>query len=434
MKNKILALFLSVTMIGSSLQAATTTVSNEAKGAVVTPLMNLIKTTQWDLFMTEFEISMELGECGEGLDFAIGLKARSVEPIGYFETSRKRLHFAFADIDIDEGRNIKTSVDANGNAPTASGVQSSFDKIMMFGSPRSTNDEDGNQGGRDHLVWSHFIYAPIFGMIFKKKMKFVCLAEGDIALPILSEFLPPYTKDVMFINMIPNQIAMFSPQGLLSTILDCGASMAVNTLNGFVSGEYSLDGAELTSFIADNNSFDPSNQSRNAQNQQLDEGSMDTEDFLNSLRNTMYWSVGCLGFAPVGGYIGGEDPGTDNELIGYSMLNLLHGASSILPKATLMKQTNFTLAGGAPTGSDGKPLSVLDSMCEPQKYPNMIQAQYLFQRAGVPTVGRAHALGVSAAVSTTAANVPQAADDWVNMVWQYRDYYAFAYFCPAYQD
>jgi len=430
---KIISIILINLMIISSLNS--TTLSSEAKGKAMAPLQNILKTTQWDLFMTEFEITMEQGFCGEGLKKAIGLKATSIEPIGYFETSRKRLHFAFADFDIDEGGDVKTSVSDSSwqsgpDSGSSSSVESAFNKIMMFGSPRSDSDDDANQGGRDNLVWSHFIYAPIFGLLFKKKMKFLCLAGGDIALPVLSEFLPGYTKDIVFINMIPQMIAMFSPQALLTSILDCGASMGVNSMHGFVSGENALDGSELTSFIDDNNAMDPNRESSNSDSREMDEQSMNTEEALNSIRNTMFWNVGCLGFSPVGGYISGDDPGTDNELIGFSMLNILHGASAILPKPLLMKQSNFSVSG-TPNGNDGKPINPMNSMCKPQKYPMMIQSQYLFQRAGMPTTGRAHALGVSGAVSTTAANVPQSADDWVNMVWQYRDYYAFAYFCPS---
>ena len=407
-----------------------TTISNEAKGAAEAPLFNLLKTTQWDLFMTEFEISMDIGFCGEGSELAIGLKARSIEPIGYFETTKKRLYFPFADFDIDESGGVKSSTDSFDGSGASSTAASGFSKIMMFGSPRTTEDDDSNEGGRDNVVWSHFVYAPIFGMLFKKKMKFLCLSSGDIQIPILSEFLPGYTKDIVFVNMIPQMLMMFSPQGLLTSILDCGASTGVNALHGFVSGENDIAGSGLTDFIDSNNGYDPGNQDNDSNRNDLDESNQDTEDYLNSLRNTMFWTAGCLGFAPVGGYISGDDPGADNELIGYGLLNLLHGASSILPKPFLSKQSNFSLLGGGSETPDGEILSSKDTMCQPEAYPMIIQSQYLVQRAGIPTTGRAHCMGATPAVTTTAANTPQSGDNWVNMIWQYRDYYAFAYFCP----
>lgn len=414
--------------------------TEDFSGATTAPLLSLLKTTQWDLFMTEFEITMDVGTCGSGIDTALGLKARSIEPIGYFETTKKRFHFPFADFDIEEGGATATSImsDVMGDSEFSGEVSSSLDnlsgklkKIVTFGSPRQTEEDEENEGGRDNIVWSHFIYAPVMGLIFKKKMNFLCLSGGDISLPILSEFLPAYSKDIMYVNMIPQMLMMFTPQGLTSSILDCTASVGVDSLRGFSTQERSSDNNDKTGFIDSTNGFDPNNQGNDSKPADTSGSLLDqTEGYLNALRNTMYWNVGCLGFAPIGGYISGDDPGADNELIGYSMLNLLHGASAILPKPILMKQSNFGLLGNTPKQADGSNLQLMDTMCRPKKYPSMIQSQYLFQRSGVPSTGRAHVIGVTPAITTTAANVPSGGDNWVNMVWQYRDYYAFAYFCP----
>jgi len=142
---------------------------------------------------------------------------------------------------------------------------------------------------------------------------------------------------------------------------------------------------------------------------------------LNSLRNTFYYSVGCLGFSPVGGYIAGEDPGEDNEVIAHGQMNLLHGASTLLPIAGFKKQTQFYTLN---------PMSAVSSMCFPVPYPQIAEAQYLMQRAGIPRIGTAHVFGTTPVITTTLANLPGSGDGWVNLVWEYRDYYAFAYHCP----
>jgi len=209
--------------------------------------------------------------------------------------------------------------------------------------------------------------------------------------------------------------------------------MGVNAMHGYVSGESGGMGSELTSFLDEQEAMNPNIQNNNVKPSRSSNIMDDTEDFLNSIRNTMYWNVGCLGFAPVGGYIPANDPGTDADLIAYGFINLLHGASSVLPNPFLLKQTNFSIAGVPSTG-DGREVTSLDSMCSPQKYPMAIESQYVMQRAGIPSIGRAHSLGVSGIVSTTAANTPDSGDDWVNLVWQLRDFYAFAYQCPGQEN
>ena len=111
---KVINIILIFLMISSTINAAVSTTNNGATtsdGKMVTPLYNLIKTTQWDLFMTEFDMTLETGLCGEGLKLAIGFKSTMIEPIGYTETSKKRLHFVFADFDISESQ-TRTSVDS----------------------------------------------------------------------------------------------------------------------------------------------------------------------------------------------------------------------------------------------------------------------------------------------------------------------------------
>jgi len=346
------------------------------------PLMNLFQSTDWGLFLQEFEITFELGFCGKGLDKAIGFKAHMIEPIGYFENTKKPLYFPFADLDL------------GGN-------------VIKSGHSRSTIKSDA---GRDEFIWSHFIYVPIFGIIFKKSIPVFCFANGDLALPLINEFFPPYSKDIMYKNLILPMIAMYTPQGLLSTVINCGATTADNALHGFGQVPPTTDGEKTSTTTT-----------KKSQSSFARKG----EEYLKFIRNTMYFSVGCLGFAPVGGYIEAQDPGTDNDLLLYQAINILHGASSFLPSPFLYKQTNF-----GTSGSKNGSAMITDSMCSPQRYPLGIESQYVPQRA-FPTVGGPHELGMTPVVSTTGANVPGSKDSFVNVVWERRDYYAFAYFCPG---
>lgn len=360
-----------------------TPVAVENQTKLKSPLFNLFSTTDWGLFLKEFEISFNIGFCGSGLDLAIGLKAHMIEPIGYFETTKKPLYFPFADLDL------------GGN-------------MLKSGHTRATIT---SESGRDEFVWSHFIYVPIMGMIFKKKIPIFCFAGGDMALPLINELIPPYSKDLVYKNMIAPMVSMFTPQGLLSTVLDCSANVADNSLNGFGDANPNYNPSATPEDVT----IDKSTQ---------DDMSAKGEDYLKFIRNSMYYSVGCLGFTPVGGYIEAQDPGVDNEMLMYQSINLLQGASALLPAPFLMKQTNFGMDGGKLQG-----VKVVDTMCEPKKFPMGIESQYVPQRA-FPTVGDPHELGMTPVATTTMANVPGSKDSFVQVVWQRRDYYAFAYFCP----
>lgn len=366
--------------------ANASSISPKNKTKLKAPLMNLFQSTDWGLFFKEFKISLRVGFCGKGLNKAIGFKAHMIEPIGYFEDTAKPLYFPFANLNL------------GGN-------------IMRSGFTRSTITSGA---GRDEFVWSHFIYVPIFGLIFKKKIPIFCFANGSLTLPLISEFMPPYSKDIEFKNLIMPMVAMFTPQGLISTILDCAATETSNEIHGFGSG------SSNTAIQKEQNGKmeEQSSKSVTSQNSLLDKG----EGYLRFVRDTMYFSVGCLGFAPVGGYIAGQNPGTDTELLLYEAINLLQGASSVLPAPFLYKQTNFS----ANTGHAGIP----NTMCAPSRYPLAIESQYVPQRA-FPTVGGPHELGASPITTTVAANVPGSKDSFVYVVWERRDYYAFAYACPG---
>jgi len=392
-------IFAEVTPDTDSIGASPSSISAEDRTKLKAPLMNIFSTTDWSIFLQEFEIKLKVGFCGKGLDKAIGLKAHMIEPIGYFENVKKPLYFPFADLDL------------GGN-------------IIKSGHSRATIEEES---GRDEFVWSHFIYVPIMGMIFKKKIPIFCFADGDLSLPLINEFLPMYSKDLMYKNMIAPMVLMFTPQGLLSTVLDCSAVVADNLIHFGVDGS---KGSGIKGTNDDIENFSTTYPDYDTASKKADQESLGDkgEEYLKFVRNSMYFSVGCLGFAPVGGYIEAQDPGVDNEMLLYQSINLLHGASSVLPAPFLYKQTNFGMEGGKNNN-----VQVMDTMCAPSKYPMGIESQYVPQRA-FPTVGDPHELGMTPVATTTAANVPGSKDSFVHVVWERRDYYAFAYFCPGGKD
>ena len=344
----------------------------------VTPLTSIYDTTQWGLFFSEFEIGLDIGWCSYGYFDLPGFKATSVEPVAYFESSKSRWNFLFADIDLS------SAVD-----------------LLQTGESRNTHGQDENNGGRDDIVWTHYIKFPIFGILFGSNVEFVCFTAGGADLFLFSEYLPGYLEDVLYVNIIPDNIIIYTPASLVTAIVDCVSATTVNLLHGFLPSGMT----KYTGGMGPISDTDGTGTSSSA------------EYVLNSIRNGFYWNVGCDSFSPVGGYIEAEDPGTDNETIAHGMMNLIHGASAILPISFLKKQTEFV--GMA-----------LPTMCYPLPYPKMIDSQYLLQRAGIPSIGSAHAFGSTPATTTTLVNLPGSKDGWVNLIWEYRDYYAFAYHCP----
>ncbi len=347
-----------------------------------TPLYHIFSAVDWGLFFREFEISMELGHCGSGLDFAIGFKAHMAEPIGFMETTKKPMHFPFADLDLG-GSMIKS------------------------GTTRATIR---SEGGRDEFVYAHFIYFPLFGIIFKKKLPIFCFAGGGIEIPFISEMFPPYQKDTMGKMLMGPEVAAYTPQGLLSSVLNCVATFSEDVSNG----NKPVTEEEMEDVVQKVEAF------KTTQDELESKG----QEYLHFIRNSMYFANSCQGFLPIGGYVEGEDPISDAELNFAGVAAVLHGINSAMIKPFLMKQTNFS----ANTGKLGN-TPIPDTMCSPKKYPLPIEAQYVPQLV-YPTVGNSHENGTTPLNYTTAANVPGSKDSAVFMIWERRDYYAFAYECP----
>ena len=392
----ILLLLLSVSLVFSAdvpktFGAMDSNIPYSQKTKLLAPLQNFAKTTDFGYFYKEFALSFKPGLCGKGLDKAIGLKAHMVEPIGYFETTTKPMHFPFADIDLGGG---------------------SYKNMIKAGVSKNPSKESA---ARDAFTYSHFIYAPLFGMIFKKKVPVFCFSTSSLGIPFLSEFFPPYKKDIIFKNLVGPMTFMFTPQGMLSTILNCTATIGSEALAG---GEGLKENAlydKVDKVEANEETYDP------------DSTKSSSLAAMTFIRNSMFYSVGCHGFAPIGGYVPGDDPNLDGELLLYSTLNILHGASAALPAPILYKQTNFGMNGG----KNGAGVKVMDSMCSPQKYASAIESQYTTQLVYPVVDKNPHELGMPPAQTRPATNVAGAKDSVVYLVWQRRDYFAFAYECPG---
>ena len=386
MKKNIFLIFL---FLGMFLYASTPTME-EARAKLKAPIENIFNSTQWSLFLKEFEIYYQPKFCGKGLDLAIGFKAHMIEPIGYFETTKNKFWFPFAKIQLGN----PDPQEAGNSRPGSSA-----------------------EGGRQSLMYAHFIYFPIMGMIFKNKMPAFCFSGGSLDLPFISEFFPFWKRDTEFKNLVPQMLLMFTPQGLTAGLFDCVSTEASASLRGYLSGDTVIDVNNTTgkAYIKNANIQD--------QNSLMNRGI----SYLNFVRDSLYFNVGCLNFSTIGGYVSGEDPISDSELLMYTVINLLHGASSVMPVPMLYKQTEFSIAQSTQTN---KGVTPVDTWCAPAPFPMAIESQYVPQRV-YPTVGRGHEWGQSPVTTTNFANVPGSHDDTVFLVWERRDYVMFAYKCPG---
>jgi len=379
---------------------------NNAKASLKAPLQDIFATHEMDLFLKEFKMTLHFGICcGNGergnlsslvtdLTCRIGFKAHMIEPIGYLESTQIPLYFPFANIRI-KSNPIKGNTTFN------------------------TYEESAATRGQNYPV--HFIYFPLYGLIMGKKLKFVCFHSGDLNFPYLSEFDPTWKNDVYFSKMVPFNTIMFTPSGLFTNIFDCIASEVANVTHGYSS----MDNSTFNQ-----NFLDAAQGNYDSQSFNKDGDPSITESSADMVRDTMYYSVGCMGFSTIGGYVQGNDPIADLSLLGHTIIGLLHSASALSPKEFLQKQTNAifnqnAIPNSVPPGSKGN----LDTMCSPKRYPLPIASQYVFQLA-YPTVGGAKEIGIVPAEYSTMKNRPGGAGSAVYVVWERRDYYAFAYVCP----
>ena len=386
--------------------------SNQAKASLKTPLQDIFATHEMDLFLKEFKMTLHFGICCDNgeqgnignlvtnpIGCRIGFKAHMIEPIGYLESTQIPLYFPFANIRI-KSNPIKGNTSFN------------------------TYEQSAATRGQNYPA--HFIYFPLYGVIMGKKLKFVCFHSGDLTFPYLSEFDPTWKNDVYFSKMVPFNTIMFTPSGLLTNIFDCIASEIANVTHGYSS---------LSSNQAFNQNFlDAAQGKYDSQSFKRDNDPSVTESTADMIRDTMYYSVGCQGFATIGGYVQGNDPISDLALLGHTIIGFLHSASALSPKEFLQKQTNAVFNSAAipnsvPPGAKG----ALNTMCSPKRYPLPIASQYVFQLA-YPTVGGAKEIGIVPAEYSTMKNRPGGAGSAVYVVWQRRDYYAFAYICPGGND
>ena len=156
----------------------------------------------------------------------------------------------------------------------------------------------------------------------------------------------------------------------------------------------------------------------------------------------MFYVDGCHGFSPIGGYVDGFDPIGDATLLFHGIMGVLHGASAMSPVPFLYKQTNAMLdttalpndvsAANADQAAAYEAKfsglrNAIDTMCRWKPFLLPLPSQYLLQLA-YPTVGAAKEVGAGGITVSTAKNIPGAKGS-VYVVWDRRDYYAFAYFC-----
>jgi len=371
--------------------------SNNRKKILKYPLTNLIKSTEWSKIMQEFEITMNLGSCGTGNKWALGLAAHMIDFSGYFERVNTPLNFPFVGIKL-------------GKKPIKSGTP--FESA------------DANDDVRAQVTNSHYIDLPLLGMIFKKKMSFWCLGKGNISLPYISEFDVTYKKDYMYIKLIPQMLAMFSPDTIISGIFDAAATETAAVLYGNAdASEFDLSKFEK---YEDKDSQIKESKENGGEDGTLSKLEHGTRDVVNGIRNSIYFIDGCNGFSPVGGYENGNDPIIEAHNNFHGISNLLQTASAISSVDFFKKQSNFSFF--QINGQVGS-AKIVDTMCQPKSFPSPIPSQFGLQLA-YPTIGTTKEVGQDGITTSTAKNV-SGAEGIVFVVWQRRDYYAFAYFCPG---
>ena len=399
-------------------------ISEENNTKLKAPMLNLFETTEWSLFIKEFEMTLNFHMCckpGNALTCAFGVKAHMIEPIGYMETTMKPLYFPFADLDLG-GQIIK------GNMPY---------------------EMDNGETPRGTAYDAHFVYVPIMGLIFKKRLEMFCFHEGNMVIPYLSEFDPSWKIDAYYSKLIPHMIMMFTPQGLISAILDCISTEVVNAITMFNNGMFGSDktiGMNLSpqSILSQR---DQAVNNKAYSKRIIGNYSNKVRTQLNNIRDTMYHVDGCYGFSTVGGYVDGIDPIIAAAALFHGIMGLLHGVSALSPMPFLYKQTNaiFNTADfpdesssrDADSAAEARSkltdaMDATDTMCRWKEYPLPIPSQYLLQLA-YPTVASAKEVGASGLTVSTAHNIPGAMGA-VFTVWVRRDYYAFAYFCGKNQQ
>lgn len=397
-KNIIIGLIMSVNLFGEARVTSGDIGLNEGSIMLAPLTENLINSTAWTLIMSELEISLEIGNCG----IFPGLRAHMIEPIGYAERVDRPLDFPFIGISIDSN-----PVKAN--------------------TPR----ESGGEGGDTPKVQatnSHFIYIPILGMILKKTAKFWCLHNGPIALPYLSEFDMTYKQDFLYLKMVPQMLAMFSPEMIIAGLIDCVATETAAALYGYQGENLTSDHFETTTGeVTSDDDFTQGLENGDERSGTIGQMTTNSLEFVNNVRNSLYFIDGCNGFSPIGGYQDGNDPIIEAHNDWHGISGLIRGISAISPLSVLKKTSTFNFF--APNGArDSLPKAII-SMCAPKPFPLPIASETLLQQA-YPTVGGAHEMGQTGIAVSTAKAVPSMAGT-VMVVWSRRDYYAFAYSCPG---
>ena len=363
------------------------------------PIQDIFKVVQWSLFEKEFQIYYKTKLCGKGLNLAIGFKSHMIEPVGFFETTKNRFFFPFAGIQLGHPNPIKA------------------------GNPKNESDDEG---GRQAMVYAHFIYFPIMGMLLKNKIPAFCFSGGNFNVPFIAEFFPIWNRDFLYGNIVPQMTMMMTPDALVASIFSCVATEASASLRGYLAGHTNYNNFNGEAADAKSSNLDKTRTENATTGNNLAKRGI---DYLNYIRNTMYFDLGCLGFTTIGGYTNGSDPFKSAQQLMYTTLTLLHGASTFLPNPVFFKQTNFTLSQAVKTPG-GSYMGIKDTWCAPAKFPLAIQTQYVPQRV-YPVVGDAHELGQSTVTTSNFANMPGSKDSVVYLVWERRDYAMFAYTCPG---
>jgi hypothetical protein len=410
--------------IGTTNNADANAFSNKAYTKLKTPIHDLITTTEWTRFMKEFEVTMETTFCSDNLLalvgstqntgglMPVGLNSHMIEPLGYIESTRKPFYFPSFDI------SIKSNAKFDGTSYV-------YDESLESSSFRSVSTD------------AHFIKAPLMGIIFKKKIKFLCFTKPEITFPFLSEFYPGWKKDKFESKLMLAYTNMMTPQGMLTGILEIIAIEVANAKRGNTNTEeIDLDTiAASPSDIHDQNaqtangdiyenddweSGDGHQESQVGNQAQEEEFESQTMKYIESVFNTIIFMYG-TNFVTIGGYTDGVDPVSEGQELAWTMVNKMAVAGTV---GGIFKQTNRDTNGGLNAGNN---VVSYDTMCRPRYYPIGIQSQYCYQQT-YPVTGSCKEGGVMGIHHT--GKYRPSAEGVSYLIWSRRDYAAMAYKCP----
>ncbi|MCK9549461.1 hypothetical protein [Aquamicrobium sp.] len=365
---------------------ATMTEGNSSKKGPFIP-DGLDDDVDYSRFWKEYRLVGKPVFCGidKITDGLIGFESTLIEPTMIAETTRTKWRIESLGLDLDLGSSSDAANAAIANATSGtSGTNSSYvstassttKKLLETGRSRSA---DASTSLR---MYNHLFQIPLFHMLFKEKSRGAfCFEGGTTGIVYMSELDPSSNVDLYRLKMMPLLATMLTEQGLVNSIASCVANEAQDILS-------------------------PS--------QQRDSVGRPFRD----VRDIFFYVNGCKGILPLGDYGTNQDPIASAFDIAIGNMHFMSTTSPLFSQTVRSTQNAYSEK----------------ILCKPFVGPApFIMSQFAAQVVR-PRVGKVHEMGVTPAESTFFKNDGTTGDNAVLLIWQRRDYAAFAYKCPSAED